>query len=255
MSVRAAQAIVLRQWDFSETSQTVALFTRDAGLVRGLAKGARRDKAGFSGGFEVLTRGELLFISKQKTDLATITEWDLQEVFWGPRRSYRAHLAGLYLADLFYRTVAEDDPHPVLFDRAVALLRELDAPEAVERVVLQAQWRVLHETGSAPNLDRTPMGEGPALGFDPEQGVFVADPGPDGPLRVWRVRRETIALLDSLRNDDTSVSALEQQPLRRASALLAAFLVHTLGRDLPTRAAFFEGEELPGNVRTRAGGR
>jgi len=33
-------AVVLRVWDFSETSQTVALLTRARGSVRGLAKGS-----------------------------------------------------------------------------------------------------------------------------------------------------------------------------------------------------------------------
>ena len=245
MSAAPTQAIVLRQWDFSETSQTVALFTRTAGLVRGLAKGSRREKSAFSGGLEVLTRGELLFISKQKSDLATLTEWDLQEVFWGVRRSYRGHLAGLYLADLIYRTVAEDDPHPVLFDRVVALLRELDDPSNIERAVLTAQWLTLHETGSAPNLEDAPAESSTAVGFDPAGGRFVADPGPDGPLRIWRVRRETLDLLYTLARDESAPPNNDLQRLRRASSLLAAFLVHTLGRDLPTRAAFFEGESLP----------
>jgi recombinational DNA repair protein (RecF pathway) len=36
------QAIVVRLWDFSETSQTVSLFLREHGMLRGLAKGSRR---------------------------------------------------------------------------------------------------------------------------------------------------------------------------------------------------------------------
>ena len=35
-------AICIRRWDFSETSQTVSLFTRESGIIRGLAKGAKR---------------------------------------------------------------------------------------------------------------------------------------------------------------------------------------------------------------------
>ena len=57
------QAIVIRRWDFSETSQTVSLFTRDHGIVRGLAKGAKREKGDFSGGLDLLTREYLLIAS------------------------------------------------------------------------------------------------------------------------------------------------------------------------------------------------
>ena len=75
------QAICIRHWDWSETSQTVSLFARDTGIVRGMAKGARREKAPFSGGLEVLTRGEMVAIIKPSSDLANITAWDLQETF------------------------------------------------------------------------------------------------------------------------------------------------------------------------------
>ncbi|HAC09503.1 MAG TPA: DNA repair protein RecO, partial [Phycisphaerales bacterium] len=47
------EAVCVRHWDFSETSQTVSLFLRDHGLVRGLAKGARRERGSFSGGFDL----------------------------------------------------------------------------------------------------------------------------------------------------------------------------------------------------------
>lgn len=248
MSARPSQAIVLRQWDFSETSQTVALFTRDAGMLRGLAKGSRREKAPFSGGFEVLTRGEILFLTKAKSDLATLTEWDLQEVFWGARRHYRAHLASLYLADLVYHTVAEDDPHPSLFDRFGADLRALEDPASIDRTVLGAQWTLLDEIGSAPNTHPGGMGRVRSVGFDPEGGRFVEDPGPDGPLRIWRVRGETLALLETLRGTGRAPQDTPNERLRRASTLLAAFLAHTMGRDLPTRGAFFGGEPLPSTV-------
>ena len=33
------QGVCIRHWDFSETSQTVSLFGRSLGVVRGLAKG------------------------------------------------------------------------------------------------------------------------------------------------------------------------------------------------------------------------
>ena len=62
------EALCIRHWDWSETSQTVSLFTRTHGLVRGLAKGSRREKSNFSGGIELLTRGQALFILKPAAD-------------------------------------------------------------------------------------------------------------------------------------------------------------------------------------------
>ena len=69
------QAVCVRQWDFSETSQTVSLFCREQGMIRGLAKGSRRERSSFSGGFDLFTRGEIVAIVKPGRDLATLTEW------------------------------------------------------------------------------------------------------------------------------------------------------------------------------------
>jgi len=119
------QAIVLRHWEFSETSQTVSLFTRGRGMLRGLAKGARRERAAFSGGFEMLTRGEVGAILKPGSDLATLTEWDLQEVYWATRRSLFAHRAGLYLIDLVRHAVTDEDPHERLWNALDGSLRRI----------------------------------------------------------------------------------------------------------------------------------
>ena len=75
------EAICIRHWDFSETSQTVSLLLRDHGVLRGLAKGARRERGSFSGGFDLFTRGEIVAIVKPGRELATLTEWTLLETF------------------------------------------------------------------------------------------------------------------------------------------------------------------------------
>ena len=57
-------AICLRRWDYSETSQTVRLFARDYGTVRGIVKGAKQPKGTFAGGIDLLTCGQLVAIVK-----------------------------------------------------------------------------------------------------------------------------------------------------------------------------------------------
>ena len=81
MSTLRDEAICVRHWDFSETSQTVSLFLRDHGMLRGLAKGARRERGAFSGGFDLFTKGEIVAIVKPGRELATLTEWTLLETY------------------------------------------------------------------------------------------------------------------------------------------------------------------------------
>lgn len=208
------QAVCIRQWDWSETSQTVSLFSRAAGVIRAVAKGARREKGSFSGGLEVMTRGEMVAIIRNPENsgdaMATLTSWDLQEIFPRARRALAAFHAGMYMLDLVHHTVRAADPHPGLFDDLLTGLRALEIPDAEDRAVLTFQWAVLVHTGFAPQLFRDVrtglhLGSQPAYGFVPEQGGLIADvsgsqssPGAPAGAAVWGVRAETVDLLRRL---------------------------------------------------------
>ena len=115
MSATIDQALCIRHWDWSETSQTVVLFTKTNGILRGLAKGSKRDKGKFSGGFDVLSQGEIGFLLKRDSELATLTEWDVCETFPNLRDNLQANKAGWYVADMLNRMLPALDPHPVLY--------------------------------------------------------------------------------------------------------------------------------------------
>lgn len=247
MSTRITeQAIVLRHWEFSETSQTVALFARGHGMLRGLAKGARRERSAFSGGFEVLTRGEISAILKPGSDLATLTEWDLQEIYWPPRQSLFAHRAGMYLIDLVRHAITDQDPHDGLWDALDEVLRHLPVQNDYEQI-LRLQWALLVETGYRPRLDADVFtgevlpSDAETYGYSASGGGLVNDPGRTGPDHIWRVRGDTVQVLRGL---ETEVQGKLGTPesVERASRLLATALSELLSRDLPSRAALYEGE-------------
>jgi len=229
------QAVCVRHWDWSETSQTVSLFTREHGLIRGIAKGARREKAPFSGGLELLTRGEVVAIVKPSGALATITAWDLQESFPALRSSRPSFNAGMYLADLVCHAITDEDPHHALFDALLASLRAIGtSPPAA---TLRFQWATLVETGYKPALGQPGGGRTRTVySFSPRAGGLVALGEAEGDnthsTPVWRVRAPTVELLrrldsgETIGDDDTSID--------RANRLLASYLREILGRDLPT---------------------
>lgn len=198
------QAICIRVWDWSETSQTVSLFTREHGVLRCVAKGAKRDNGQFSGGLEVMTRGEAVVSIKSGGQMSLLTAWDLQEMFLAPKRSLSAFYQGLAMMDLLHHGVHEHDPHARLFDCALTSMRELDAQDETSRrgALLGLLWAVLDETGHRPEV-QVHASSGVALPaqssyvFAARLGGLVADGAAvDGP--AWRVRSETVALLRAL---------------------------------------------------------
>ena len=128
------QAICIRHIDWSETSQIVALLTENHGLVRGIAKGAKRTSPSsvqrYSGGIELLTLGQTVGMIKPTAELANLTEWDLQQPYWNLRQNLKAQQLALYGADLAGAMLAEHDAHPVVFCAMRTLLGELDGGRA-----------------------------------------------------------------------------------------------------------------------------
>ena len=234
------QGVCIRHWDFSETSQTVSLFGRSLGVVRGLSKGARRERGAFDGGIDLLSRGEFGAIVKPGRELATLTEWDLLEVFPRLRTDLAANRAAFYMADLLGRMLQPEDPHPVLFDQLVDSLRVLGSVQGVDEplpdgagALLSFQWALLCETGYRPSVECDPALE--VAEFSPFAGGVVRSGEPvDG--QRWKVRRSTLECLAAI---GTKPGNGDASSVDRANRLLAAYLRHVLGVEPPTMQLVF----------------
>lgn len=156
MSVTRDQAVVLRRLDYSETSQVLALFTRDHGKVRAIAKGIKRGtKTRFAVGIDLLDIGHVLFTDRvdRRERLATITEWKQSLSLSGLRESLPRIQAAQYCAEITAALTEDWDPHVELFDALVEALHALaESTEPLSRVV-RYQTLLLDAIGSLPRFD------------------------------------------------------------------------------------------------------
>jgi DNA repair protein RecO (recombination protein O) len=181
MPLISDRAICVRRFEYSETSQILALFTREHGLVRMIARGAHRTtKAGaskFDGGLDTLDEGDALFTDRLDKDLNTLAEWKLIEGHRSLRLSQRPLYLALYLAEIIGTVFESHDPHPQAFERFASTLRQL-ATAAREESALAMVLDLLDESGFMPSLsncvgcDSPTMGER-ALYFSPSRGGVV----------------------------------------------------------------------------------
>lgn len=232
------QAICLRDIDWSETSQVVVLMTEAHGLLRGLAKGSKRQSPSsvqrFSGGIELLTRGQIVATTRPTRELATLTEWDLQDDFYHLRQSLEAQRLGMYAADLVMAMFGEEDPHPRTFAAMARLLAALKAAEVRQAALLGFQWDVLEDAGFKPELERdvhtnVPLGEAKTYTFDPVAGGLTGRNG----IADWRVRRKTVELLRTVEAGE-SLERFETEAVARGNKLLCSYARSILGKQLPT---------------------
>lgn len=154
MSLEKAQALVIRQYDFSETSRVVTLWTREFGKVRALAKGGRRLKSNFDSALDLLTVADIVLLRKTSGAMDLLTEARVRQRFGQLRKDLSALYAGTYLAELLGDWSEDYDPHPELFDESLRTLGDLgQAGVATGPRVARFELVLLRELGYGPALE------------------------------------------------------------------------------------------------------
>src|SRR3990172_5061543 len=244
MSLEKTLALVLRTTDYSETSKVVTLWTRDFGKVRVLAKGGRRLRSAFEAALDLLSVCNVVFLRKQFDRLDILTEAELVERFGDLRKNLSALYSAYYVAELLTELTDDYDPHPQIFDEALATLGRLarlhtaaDGNSAALSV-LRFELAVLRELGYLPSLERcVGCGRGvPASGrmfFGLTAGGVLCAQCRPGQRRVVTVHGGTTKVLEALADPRrTNWSRLKVAPglLQEVRSVLGQYVSHLIGR-------------------------
>ena len=159
-------ALVLRVIDYSETSQIVHLYARELGRVHAIAKGSKRKKSAFRGGFDVVSLVEILRIEKDPGTLDLLTSAETFEIYPELRRDWNRFSAAAYALDLLDEFTPEAMPQPELFDAARATLDAIEAGASVVECVFRFEARFLDVLGHFPRLDACGTCRRPLTGSD-----------------------------------------------------------------------------------------
>jgi len=238
-------ALVLRAFEYGETSQILHLLTREEGRVHGIAKGARRLNGAFHGGVDAPCLGEaLVYARRPGADLRTLGGFTTTTHF--PRlreRLARFHAASHVLALLLAFT-REEAPVPIVFDLAVAALALVESAddETADAFVLGFEAMLLHDAGFFPDLARCVVCAKPAKNvatarLSPSRGGLLCRTcAPDDP-RAATVRGATVAALARIGLGplaDAARLADDAELRRELRAALDLWTTHVLDRPLRT---------------------
>jgi DNA repair protein RecO (recombination protein O) len=116
-------AIVIRLTRLTDTSLIVHWFTRDHGLIKTVAKGARRPQSPFAGKLDLFFGGEIDFVRARRGELHTLREVAISEWREGLRHHYSSTLLAAYFSQNLELAVETDHPEPELY---ALLKRALD---------------------------------------------------------------------------------------------------------------------------------
>ena len=130
ISGNGERQILLRKRKFSDTSLIVSWCTDSLGCIQTMAKGARRAKSGFAGKLDLFYEAEIQIVRSRKSNLHTLTEVVLRNVFAGIRQNYVRTRTAAYFVELIELCTERDHHEPELFtllQRAFAFLDGNDA--------------------------------------------------------------------------------------------------------------------------------
>jgi DNA repair protein RecO (recombination protein O) len=119
-------AIATRLTRLTESSLIVHWFTAGHGLVKTVAKGARRPKSPFAGRIDLFFGAEITFVPARRGDLHVLREVAVRDWREGLRTSYVSMLLAGYCCQVLEAAVEPDHPEPDLFDLLRRALDHLD---------------------------------------------------------------------------------------------------------------------------------
>jgi recombinational DNA repair protein (RecF pathway) len=227
-------AICLRQWDYSETSQTAALLSRRLGVVRVLGKGTKRADPRFSGGLEIGTLGEAVIVPKTNSGLATLAGWDLRETYRKSRSDLQGYYAVMFALEATINLLPEGEAHPGSFDALTELLADL-APGNWQTVIVQFLWKLLSDAGFRPSIDEDLSAP---IVFLPSLGKLTSDSKQAPGSTKWMVLESTALALANL-GQANHAQSLESEDAERVGRFLAWYVRELIERELSTLRPLF----------------
>jgi len=184
MSLEKTEAIILRTANWSESSRTVTLFSRDFGKMTLVDKGGRRFTAR-RGRLMPFARLEITFYASEKSARGYVSEVELVQLFAFEKEGTLGRLAYASAAcELLNLLLSDREPQPSLYRLFVTFLQltESSPKQSLPLLFIGFLLHLLSHLGYQPSLSHCvgcgralPDADQPATtqDFSPERGGFV----------------------------------------------------------------------------------
>lgn len=115
MPLIETEALVLKTYNLAESDRIVVLLTREQGIIRGVAKGAKRLKSRFGSGLEPFSRVNITYFQKDAVELVSLQRVDLVRSNFASASEPEFLQKFSYLAELLITLSPPHDPNETLY--------------------------------------------------------------------------------------------------------------------------------------------
>lgn len=155
MPLFETESLVLKSFNLAEADRIVVFFTREHGIVRGVAKGAKRLNSRFGSTLEMFSTVNLHYFQKEERELVTIQQVELTRSCFTTASDPEFLHTFSYIADLLMAFVPPHDPSETLYRMTKACLdAALESTDRLAAIRLYFELWLLRLGGYLPDWSR-----------------------------------------------------------------------------------------------------
>ena len=158
--IESATGLILRTRPLTETSLIVHWLTPNFGRIATVAKGAHRPKSPFLGKLDLFYLADFTFSRSRRSDLHTLREVSLRETHSALRRDVLLLHQAAYATAFVELATETETPLFAVYDLTLGFIRHLCDRPATPQTVFAFEFKLLHELGLKPNLEKTKLSPG-----------------------------------------------------------------------------------------------
>lgn len=155
MGLIETEGLILKSYSLAEADKIVVFLSQHQGLVRGVAKGAKRLKSKFGGSLEPFTVAQITYFQKEERELVSISQIELVKSYFENAGNPEFLQKFAYISELLTEFAPPHDPNERLY-RMVKACLETAAQDSqnLESVVLYFELWLLRLGGYLPDWHR-----------------------------------------------------------------------------------------------------
>jgi DNA repair protein RecO (recombination protein O) len=151
MALVETESLILRSYPLAEADKIIVCLTQTDGLIRGVAKGAKRLKSRFGGGLEPFTIIDLIFYQKEEKELVSVREVELKKSFFEEASNPVFLQKFSYLTDILIDFTPPHEANDRLYRMVkVCLNAGAENPQTLDSIVLYFEVWLLRLAGYLP---------------------------------------------------------------------------------------------------------
>lgn len=154
MALTETEGMSLKSYDLADADKIIVFFTKDNGLIRGVAKGAKRLKSKFGSSLEPFSIVQLTYLEKDGRELVSIQQNELIKSYFNDASKPKLLQTFGYLFDLLCSFAPPNEPNKHLYRMTKACLElGVGSLKDIDSIALYFEFWILRLSGYLPNWE------------------------------------------------------------------------------------------------------